>query len=176
MRRLTLLFILSVAMIPLCSRKVAQPVQQGKSSAMTEAEKFATLSESRVSELLAKEKSAKKKISDPTDVLSQDEIDQILARVADTRVDQVAENEIALLETNTGTIAIAFYSDVAPEHCKSFKRLVTAGYYNGTRFHRIIDNFMIQGGDILTRELGWRLAPGAQGHVLPLEAGHVGAD
>ncbi|MBN1561053.1 peptidylprolyl isomerase [candidate division KSB1 bacterium] len=51
-----------------------------------------------------------------------------------------------------GTIAIAFYSDIAPEHSKGFKRLVTAGYYNGTRFHRIIDGFMIQGGDLLTRD------------------------
>ncbi|MBN1479040.1 peptidylprolyl isomerase [candidate division KSB1 bacterium] len=51
-----------------------------------------------------------------------------------------------------GTIAIAFYSDIAPEHTRSFKRLVTSGFYNGTRFHRIIDTFMIQGGDILTRD------------------------
>jgi peptidyl-prolyl cis-trans isomerase B (cyclophilin B) len=51
-----------------------------------------------------------------------------------------------------GTMAVAFYTDIAPEHTRSFKRLVTSGYYNGTRFHRIIDNFMIQGGDILTRD------------------------
>ena len=154
MRKSSLFFILSIAMLFSCSNKVEKSVQQQqqKGTAMTEGEKFATLSESRVSELLAKAKSVGDVVVDPAAILSQDEIDKILARVAETRVDQIADDEIALLETNMGTIAIAFYSEIAPEHSKGFKRLVTAGYYNGTRFHRIVDNFMIQGGDILTRD------------------------
>ncbi|MBN1466731.1 peptidylprolyl isomerase [candidate division KSB1 bacterium] len=69
-----------------------------------------------------------------------------------------------------GTIAIAFYSDRALEHCLGFKRLVKAGYYDGTRFHRIIDRFVIQGGDILTRDGDPdNDGTGGPGYTLPAE-------
>ena len=152
MRKLTSILLLSLVLIFSCSKKEEQPMEQGKQPATTEGEKFASLSDEQVSDLLTKAKAASDNTGDPTKILSQAEIDAVLEKVAQTQAEQVLDNEVTLIETNMGTIAIAFYTDIAPEHTKSFKRLVTSGYYDGTRFHRIIDNFMIQGGDILTRD------------------------
>ena len=52
-----------------------------------------------------------------------------------------------VLETNQGSIEIRLFPDVAPKACENFTKLVEKGYYNGLIFHRVIKNFMIQGGD-----------------------------
>ena len=54
--------------------------------------------------------------------------------------------KIARLDTNMGTIRIALASDM-PITAGNFESLVQKGYYNGVIFHRVIDGFMIQGGD-----------------------------
>lgn len=54
---------------------------------------------------------------------------------------------IAILETTEGTIEITLKPDVAPKACENFTTLAKKGYYDGTSFHRIIPQFMIQGGD-----------------------------
>lgn len=54
---------------------------------------------------------------------------------------------IAVLETTKGTIKIKFYPQFAPETVKNFLELSKKGFYNGLIFHRVIPNFMIQGGD-----------------------------
>ena len=46
-----------------------------------------------------------------------------------------------------GTVVIELYPDDAPIHAENFKQLVSQGKYDGTKFHRVIDDFMIQGGD-----------------------------
>ncbi|KAF2257165.1 hypothetical protein BU26DRAFT_527289 [Trematosphaeria pertusa] len=51
------------------------------------------------------------------------------------------------LETTVGTITVELYTDHAPKTCKNFSTLAQRNYYNGVVFHRIIPNFMIQGGD-----------------------------
>ena len=48
---------------------------------------------------------------------------------------------------NSGTVTIELYPDLAPVHVENFKLLVQNGDYDGTIFHRVIDDFMIQGGD-----------------------------
>ncbi len=48
---------------------------------------------------------------------------------------------------NSGTVTIELYPDAAPAHVENFKLLVENGDYDGTIFHRVIDDFMIQGGD-----------------------------
>ncbi|MDX6533345.1 MAG: peptidyl-prolyl cis-trans isomerase [Gaiellales bacterium] len=55
-------------------------------------------------------------------------------------------NENATIETNHGTIELELFSDDAPETVANFKKLVGEGFYDGLMFHRIISDFMIQGG------------------------------
>jgi cyclophilin family peptidyl-prolyl cis-trans isomerase len=57
------------------------------------------------------------------------------------------ENKVAELHTTAGQIDIRFYPDVAPNHVRNFIDLANQGFYNGTKFHRVIPGFMIQGGD-----------------------------
>ena len=54
---------------------------------------------------------------------------------------------IVVLETNQGNIELKLMPKVAPLAVKNFVGLVKKGYYNGITFHRVIKNFMIQGGD-----------------------------
>ena len=56
-------------------------------------------------------------------------------------------NEVVRLHTNLGDIVVEFFEDKAPKHVESFKKLTRDGFYDGTRFHRVIPGFMIQGGD-----------------------------
>jgi peptidyl-prolyl cis-trans isomerase B (cyclophilin B) len=58
-----------------------------------------------------------------------------------------AENKVAVLKTSAGEIHIRFFPDVAPNHVANFVNLAQSGFYDGTKFHRIIPGFMIQGGD-----------------------------
>lgn len=53
----------------------------------------------------------------------------------------------AVFETNMGNFEVALATDLAPNTCKNFIGLANKGFYNGVIFHRVIDNFMIQGGD-----------------------------
>ncbi len=60
--------------------------------------------------------------------------------------------EVAVMETSKGRMTFEFWDDVAPATVANFKKLAREGFYNGTAFHRIIDGFMIQGGDPLTKD------------------------
>jgi peptidyl-prolyl cis-trans isomerase B (cyclophilin B) len=53
----------------------------------------------------------------------------------------------ATLHTNKGTIAIELFDDDAPKTVENFKKLARDGFYDGVIFHRVIPDFMIQGGD-----------------------------
>ncbi len=56
-------------------------------------------------------------------------------------------NPIVVLETNQGNIELELFPEVAPKAVKNFLELSKKGYYDGIIFHRVIKNFMIQGGD-----------------------------
>ena len=71
----------------------------------------------------------------------------LMVSAADGAFAQGEQDQTVVLETNQGTIEIKLFSDIAPKACENFVGLVKKGYYNGTPFHRIIRNFMIQGGD-----------------------------
>lgn len=60
---------------------------------------------------------------------------------------QTMENKNIILETNQGNIEIELMSKIAPKACENFTGLIQKGYYNGVIFHRVIKEFMIQGGD-----------------------------
>jgi cyclophilin family peptidyl-prolyl cis-trans isomerase len=60
-------------------------------------------------------------------------------------------DKVAEIHTTAGEIDIRFFPDVAPNHVKNFIDLARNGFYNGTKFHRVIPGFMIQGGDPNTK-------------------------
>tara|TARA_Y100000590_G_scaffold172118_1_gene196860 strand:- start:624 stop:1259 length:636 start_codon:yes stop_codon:yes gene_type:complete len=59
----------------------------------------------------------------------------------------LSKNYTATLETNLGKIKIEFFVEDAPNTVNNFVSLSNDGYYNGVIFHRVINGFMIQGGD-----------------------------
>lgn len=61
--------------------------------------------------------------------------------------DPVKGEEIAVLKTNHGVIKLRLFEQAAPKAVENFKTHIINGYYDGVTFHRIIDEFMIQGGD-----------------------------
>lgn len=60
---------------------------------------------------------------------------------------QNSPDQIAILQTNQGTIKLKLYPKAAPKTCENFIGLIKKGYYDGLIFHRVIPGFMIQGGD-----------------------------
>lgn len=56
-------------------------------------------------------------------------------------------NPKAIFTTNRGVVTLELYEDAMPVTVGNFTKLAESGYYNGTKFHRVIDGFMIQGGD-----------------------------
>ncbi len=58
----------------------------------------------------------------------------------------------ATLKTSKGNITIEFFRMQAPNTVANFTKLAQAGFYDGTKFHRVIKGFMIQGGDPLTKD------------------------
>jgi len=56
------------------------------------------------------------------------------------------------IKTNKGDIVIDFFEKENPNTVSNFVKLAKSGFYNGVKFHRIISNFMIQGGDPLTKD------------------------
>src|SRR3989344_7442442 len=62
------------------------------------------------------------------------------------------KNRTAILETTTGTIKIELFEDKMPITTQNFINLAQQGFYDGTRIHRVISQFMIQGGDPLSKE------------------------
>jgi cyclophilin family peptidyl-prolyl cis-trans isomerase len=62
-------------------------------------------------------------------------------------VEEKKMGDVAVLETTMGTMRLKLFADKAPKTVQNFKDLINKGYYDGTIFHRVIKNFMIQGGD-----------------------------
>lgn len=65
---------------------------------------------------------------------------------------QTKKINTATIKTNLGNIELELYPDKAPETVANFKKLANSNFYNNTLFHRVIKNFMIQGGDPNTKD------------------------
>lgn len=65
---------------------------------------------------------------------------------------RVPEFTKAIMKTNKGNITVEFYSKDAPKTVNNFIKLAKDGFYNKTKFHRVIVDFMIQGGDPLSKD------------------------
>jgi len=67
--------------------------------------------------------------------------------------EQALSEEIGVIKMQGGgEIRIRLFPQLAPEHVRNFKVLARSGFYNGTTFHRVIPDFMIQGGDPNTKD------------------------
>lgn len=87
-----------------------------------------------------------------SDEKSKPEAQKVSTAYADKAVgfqleEPAAGEEIALLTTNYGDIYIRLFPEAAPKTVENFKGLIRKGAYNNIIFHRVINNFMIQGGD-----------------------------
>jgi peptidyl-prolyl cis-trans isomerase B (cyclophilin B) len=67
-------------------------------------------------------------------------------------VANAADPEVAVITTTEGVMVAQFWTDAAPNTIANFKKLAKAGFYDGTCFHRVIKDFMIQGGDPNTKD------------------------
>ena len=54
--------------------------------------------------------------------------------------------KVATIETSRGVIRLELHDDKVPKTCANFEKLVSEGFYDGLKFHRVIDNFMVQTG------------------------------
>ncbi len=68
----------------------------------------------------------------------------------------------AIIKTNKGTMKVTLYSEDAPNTVANFAKLAKQGYYNGLKWHRVLPDFVIQGGCPNTRE-GANGMPGTGG-------------
>merc|ERR1712147_556940 len=59
-----------------------------------------------------------------------------------------AEENIMILKLKDGDVKIELFEDIAPNHVKRIKQLAKEGKYDGVVFHRVIDGFMAQTGDV----------------------------
>lgn len=66
-----------------------------------------------------------------------------------------AETVRAVMKTNFGDITLELFPKDAPKTVENFVKLARTGFYDGTKFHRVIKGFMIQGGDPLSRDDDW---------------------
>jgi cyclophilin family peptidyl-prolyl cis-trans isomerase len=74
------------------------------------------------------------------------ENDQVKPQETQTKKES-KEMTVAVIKTNMGTIEIELFADQTPKTVENFVGHADSGYYNGVIFHRVIQNFMIQGGD-----------------------------
>lgn len=89
---------------------------------------------------------------------------------AEAMMEKLAEEPIFDIQTNLGTIKVKLYSKT-PKHKANFEKLALSGFYDGILFHRVIDGFMIQGGDPNTKDttLVDKYGQGGPGYTIPAE-------
>lgn len=78
----------------------------------------------------------------------------------------------ATFETNRGTIVAELYDKDAPGTVANFEKLANAGFYDGVKFHRVVPNFVVQGGDPQSRDLPVgdpRIGSGGPGYHIKCE-------
>ncbi len=93
--------------------------------------------------------------------------------VASQKEDTNKNMNTVILKTNKGDITIELFRDLTPNTAENFEELAKSGFYNGTRFHRVIQNFMIQGGDPQSKDLALkdRWGTGGPGYQFADEIG-----
>ena len=103
------------------------------------------------------------------DSLKQEEMIQKQKAAGDLAA-RLPEEPIFDIVTNLGTIKVKLYSKT-PKHRANFEKLAISGYFDSLLFHRVIDGFMIQGGDPYTRDTSMveKYGQGGPGYTIPAE-------
>ena len=85
-------------------------------------------------------------------------------------ISELTEEPVLDIITNLGTMTVKLYSGT-PKHRDNFVKLALSGYYNGILFHRVINGFMIQAGDPLSKDEAQKAAwgTGGPGYTVPAE-------
>jgi peptidyl-prolyl cis-trans isomerase B (cyclophilin B) len=78
-------------------------------------------------------------------------------------------NQTAVMETARGTIELELFADETPKTVANFEKLANAGFYDGTKFHRVIPNFMVQGGDPNSKTGKGPVGTGGPGYTIKCE-------
>ncbi len=139
------------AQIELARQQAALQEAERKAAEQAEAER-------RVAEELAAEQAAAAKAADEDEKVAAERAaaGKATAAAAAQEGTMAAGGDldvVAEIETTAGTMVLGFLPAVAPGHVKNFVDLSRKGFYDGTRFHRTIPGFMIQGGDPFTKDL-----------------------
>ena len=75
----------------------------------------------------------------------------------------------AVFDTSKGAIEAELFADEVPNTVANFEKLANAGFYDGTKFHRVIANFMIQGGDPYSKSGKGPVGTGGPGYTIKCE-------
>jgi peptidyl-prolyl cis-trans isomerase B (cyclophilin B) len=86
-----------------------------------------------------------------------------------------SDSKVAIIETKFGNMVIEFFPNDAPKTVENFIKLAESGFYDGTLFHRVIHDFMIQGGDPLSKDsrLIKQWGTGDAGYTIPAEFNNI---
>ena len=89
---------------------------------------------------------------------------------AQAKLATLPEEPVFMVRTNYGNFKIKLYSNT-PQHRDNFAKLALSGFYDGVLFHRVINGFMIQGGDPLSKnpDMKSRWGTGGPGYTVPAE-------
>jgi peptidyl-prolyl cis-trans isomerase A (cyclophilin A) len=105
----------------------------------------------------------KKEAQQNTEVLAYENLENNVNNIMNTK----EEYTIVTFKTNLGSFDIELWNTKAPVTVENFLNLASNGFYEGVRFHRVIEGFMIQGGDPLTKDVSQlnRWGTGGPGYV-----------
>ena len=88
---------------------------------------------------------------DQSTILFDSQIDDIKTIAKEFNPQPLTDNNEVSLSTNFGLLKFKLYHKDSPINCLNFKKLANSGFYDKTLFHHSVPKFLIQGGDILTR-------------------------
>lgn len=127
---------LIAAMMTGCDKRKEEEVSVESEVSQSESEDWEDNSESEESKSMTTEE-----IAENNSAIKDSDINLVQLEEAK------AEESIAVMVTTKGTVKIRLFPDQAPKAVENFIALSEEGYYNGVEFHRVVPNFVIQGGD-----------------------------
>lgn len=123
--------------------------------AMSGCSQSSTSQNSNSSDPFSKSIETEKKVQDKINNATQQENEKINNSLNENDMNYVETYNGAILHTNYGDIKIKFYNEDSPITVNNFLKLADEKFYDGTTFHRVIKDFMIQGGDPNSKDDDW---------------------